>query len=239
MYHTVIFDLDGTLADTIGGIAAACNHALEIHGFPVHPKEYYKAIVGNGLALTIFRALPEAVREEYLNRFPQQEKLAESKEEGEISLPEAFIGPFMKPLIEYYLRHPLEDTRPYAGIPDVLSLLAQKNVKWGIHTNKTKEIAVKIADVLFGEYSTLGLSGPDAVTAKKPSPIGSLQLIGMEYSPDEVLFVGDTEVDVETAKNLGVRVACVSWGFRSREHLEKLSPDYILDEPMDLIKLML
>jgi len=234
MIKTVIFDLDGTLVDTIGGIANACNHVLTKFGFRKLPVNAYKALVGNGLTVTMYRALPEEARKGH-------DLFIETKEKKEpvLTLDPEFISPYQDELLDYYGKHPLVSTKLFKGIDEMLNQLEAKGIRWGIHTNKSKDIALEIAEAFFGQRKYLGLSGPDSKTSRKPSPQGALQLIGENFNADEVLYVGDTEVDIKTARNLGVKVASVTWGFRRKEHLEDECPDYIvnrLEELMDLLR---
>ncbi len=238
MIKTVIFDLDGTLANTIGGIASSCNYVLEKRGYSPHSILDYRDMVGNGLALTIFRALPEEVKKDFFDKYPNYQEAIAGGNEGEVDLNESFIGEYIKDLIDFYIEHPLKETSLYKGIYEMLDGLDDRGITWGIHTNKTKSIAVKIADYFFSDRTYLGLSGPDENTERKPGTGGSIQLIGNDYNKDEILYVGDTEVDVKTARNLGIKVACVSWGFRSLEHLKKQKPDYILHQPKDLLEII-
>lgn len=238
MIKTVIFDLDGTLADTIGGIASGCNYVLSKRGFRSHPIDAYKSMVGNGLPLTIFRALPDEIKKDYYKNHPEYYEAVSRGLEGEWELEEDFLKPYLEDLLGFYLEHPLMETSLYPHIWDVLDLLDEKGVQWGIHTNKTKGIAQKIADHYFGDRSYLGLAGPDEATERKPGIGGALQLLGQAFNRDEVLYVGDTEVDVKTARNLGVKVASVSWGFRSLEHLQNQNPDFIIHHPQELLDLL-
>ncbi len=238
MIKTVIFDLDGTLADTIGGIACACNYVLSKRGFRTHPIEDYKAMVGNGLPLTIFRALPDDIKKDYYHNHPGYYEAVSQGQEGEWELDENFLSPYLNDLLAFYLENPLLETALYPQIWEMLEVLDKRGVRWGIHTNKTKGIAEKIADHYFAGRSYLGLSGPDKDTERKPGVGGAIQLIGDDFDQDEVLYVGDTEVDVKTARNLGVKIASVSWGFRSLEHLQAQNPDFIIHRPSELLDLL-
>lgn len=217
MIKTIIFDLDGTLVNTIGGIAWACNYVLEQHHYKTRRAEDYNELVGNGLQMTIFKALPE---------------------EANISLESEVLKELVEEFLEYYSENPMVDTKVYTGIYAMLEVLKTRGIRWGIHTNKQHNIATKIVEELFGNNEYIGIQGFSDRVKHKPNTSGTLLLIGDNYVAGDILYVGDTEVDYETAVNLGVQSVLTSWGYRKRSQLEQLKPNFIIDSPQDLIKII-
>lgn len=231
MLKGIIFDMDGTLLDTIGSIANACNHVLGHYGYPTHESEAYKAFVGCGLTKSIFNALPPENQEGLKrDRMPVTEH--------------PHLLEMVDMLESYYQLNPTQDTKFYDGIEDLLKFLSQQNILWGIHTNKSHRVASKVADAFFDPDTYLDIFGPSDHMPRKPNPKGTYKLIelmeetGISVQASELLFVGDTEVDIETAKGLNIPVVAVTWGFRSKSNLEKLKPDYLVDSPAELIELI-
>lgn len=210
----IVFDLDGTIADTIGGIAHSCNYVLEHYGYPTHALEEYKKIVGYGLRKALYDALPENVTQT-----------------TEITSP--LISQYVDELSDFYEIHYLHDTRVYAGIDLLLDYLESRNIQWCVHTNKKESIAKSIVNVLFLNRCHCGVVGLSDTYPAKPETPGTLALI-QGFDRSEVILVGDTEVDIFTAQNLGVPSFSVTWGFRSKEFLEKYDT-ILIENPLDLI----
>jgi phosphoglycolate phosphatase len=242
MIKAIIFDLDGTLINTLGGIANACNHVLIKNGFPTNETNDYCDFVGNGLAMTMFRALPKKMQEEIgaSNSHMQNQK----DMHGETDFENEKLKGYISELIAYYAKNPITETFLYDGIPEVLSYLKKSDIPWGIHTNKTYSIALDVASAFFSSDEYIGLSGPCDTIKKKPDPQGSLALLDKAfpdnngYKLSEIIYIGDTEVDIETARNLGIKIISVSWGFRKAEHLEVNKPNYLIHEPKEIITLI-
>jgi phosphoglycolate phosphatase len=252
MIKMVVFDLDGTLVNTLGGIAGACNYVLKNHGYETTPIDEYMNYVGNGLAMTIFRALPEVKKKELLAVSNNEDLQSKSKDQaitnsldlkhlkGEPNFDVPELKTLIHELLEFYKLNPTIDSHLYEGVEEVLSFLDKHQIKWGIHTNKTASIAKDVADAFIDPTRYLGLKGPNEDIPRKPNPQGSLDLIRVakDIKLDEVIYVGDTEVDIDTARKLGVPVIAVSYGFRKREILETLNPDYLIDNPLEIIKIL-
>lgn len=253
MIKMVVFDLDGTLVDTLGGIANACNYVLDKHGYEKKDLDSYMDFVGNGLAMTIFRALPEPVKKDLIYKSDLGNKMnTKSKDEliskhldlkhmvGEPDFEIPELKNMIKELLDYYKVNPTIDSKLYDGIEDVLSYLDNNEVLWGIHTNKTASIAKDVADRFIEPSRYVGLKGPNSEIPRKPNPKGSLDLIkevsGLDIS--EVIFVGDTEVDIATAKELGVPCILVTYGFRTKEFLSELKPEYLVDSPIEIVDII-
>lgn len=231
MLKGIIFDLDGTLLNTIGSIADACNYALSQYGYRTHEAEAYKDYVGGGLTRSLYNALPEAVQKQLVSDVDQVDQHPHLLE-------------MVEHLVPYYEAHPTQKTYFYPGIEALLMYLKNHRILWGIHTNKSHDVAVKVADAFFDRDMYLDIFGPNQDMPRKPNPAGSYKLIGMMADagviaqPTDLLFVGDTEVDIETAQGMQIPVVAVTWGFRNKSVLKALNPDYMVDSPDELIQLI-
>ncbi len=210
-----IFDLDGTLLNTIADLGAACNHALEAFGFPIHEADEYPHLVGNGVNKLIERALPE----------------------GEKS--EANILKLRGTFIPYYNDHNKINTHPYNGIPEVLHELKTSGWLLAVASNKYQAATESLIQYYFPDVFDVVL-GEREGCPRKPNPqivsdIKERLEIGGERL-EEILYIGDSDVDMQTAKNAGVTSIACTWGFCSRNTLQSFSPDYILDKPQDIIE---
>ena len=211
----LIFDLDGTLLNTIDDLGYACNHALQLAGYPVHPIEAYPAMVGNGISNLIRRALPEAVR----------------TEETILRVREFFVP--------YYDEHNCDFTRPYAGIPELLATLKAQGHLLAVASNKYQAATEKIVnhfypgifDVIFGEREGVN---------RKPDPqivYDILNTLNSQPSTlnSQLIYLGDSLVDRDTARNAGLPFVACSWGFVPRETLVAEGVEHIIDQPVDLL----
>jgi phosphoglycolate phosphatase len=208
----VIFDLDGTLADTIGDIAEAANYALKTLNCPSHTEDEYKYFVGDGIKELIERALPEDLRE---------------NEEKKAACLEAFK--------QYYQKNYCVHTKPYDGIFETIDTLKRNGVKLSIVTNKNEEAVKLITAKLFKGYFETVIGNSDRIK-QKPDPESVLSIMeAQNFTPEEVLFVGDSYTDIRTAKNAGIKSVGVLWGFRTREELENEGASFIIEKPTDLI----
>jgi phosphoglycolate phosphatase len=198
----VIFDLDGTLVDTIGDIAAAANHALSAYGYPTHRAEKYHAMVGNGLRKTMERALPEG----------------------------AALGQgLLDAMISYYRSHPADQALAYDGIGELLQKLGDDGVRVSVLSNKDHELTLRIVQELFAGYPFVSVLGMGAGYPPKPDQASaSAQIEAMGLTKERVLFVGDTEVDYRTARAVAAEPILVGWGFRSHAVLEQAAPEALI-----------
>lgn len=214
MIEKIIFDLDGTLVDTLGGIGASVNHVLEKYGYPTRSIDHYQKIVGYGLDKTMMGALPASAKDQYENF-------------------EKVIDEMVEALVAYYESNPIKDTSLYPGIQALINALEARGIYWGVHTNKRASVADLVGNHYFGGPYYLGLIGPKDGMPLKPDPTGTLTLMGKSPST-KVLFIGDTEVDALTAQAAGVTPILVSWGFRKKEELEKLGHP-VIDRPSQIL----
>lgn len=214
MYHCVMFDLDGTLCDTLRDLAEATNFALRAGGYPEQPLEKYKIMVGNGITRLMERALPE-----------------------EVQTPE-IIASTRAAMLAYYQQHLLDYTRPYPGMSELIQSLKERGVTLYVVTNKPQAQASAIVENLFpGCFS--GVAGQREGLPTKPDPWG-IQLFMEEggFTCDECIFVGDSNVDAYTAKAGGLSCVGVTWGFRSREELLEAGAQWAVDNASALLSVI-
>lgn len=206
----IIFDLDGTLLNTIDDLGHACNHALMQSGFPVHAIEEYPALVGNGVKNLIRRALPDNER----------------TEENVERVYTAFIP--------YYDAHSADYTRPYEGIMDLLQVLKKGGHTLAVASNKYQAATEKIVNQLFPGIFDVVLGEREGI-ARKPDPQIVYDIFRMtHHTSGAVLYVGDSLVDMETAQNAQLPFIACSWGFVSRQQLLQAGATHIIDYPAEL-----
>lgn len=213
MYDPIIFDLDGTLLNTLGDLAAAGNFALEKLGLPVHEEEKYRIFVGNGIPKLIERMMPPNSTEE------DREKAH-------------------KIFSEYYELHKADKTLPYPGITELLAELNSRKITAVCCTNKDHKFAAELLKSFFGD-DLAEVIGAGRGFPRKPEPGAVIHLAEKYGKPDrKPLYVGDSSVDMQTAQNAGVTACGVLWGFRDREELERYNPEYIAETVSDLRKII-
>jgi len=212
LYDTYIFDLDGTLLDTLDDLAAAVNYALRQHGMPEHTREDVRRFVGNGVRLLMTRAIPD----------------------GEDNpLFEATFQTFR----EYYMEHSLDTTRPYDGIPELLGELRARGKRVAVVSNKfyaaTSELCHHFfpdtVEVAIGEHEAEGIR-------KKPAPDTvkeAFRQLGVDSR--NAVYVGDSDVDLQTARNAGLPCISVLWGFRDRAFLEAHGATTFVTTPEEIL----
>ncbi|MGN0023996.1 MAG: HAD family hydrolase [Candidatus Avelusimicrobium sp.] len=211
----VIFDLDGTLLNTIADLAAAANHALGALGFPRRAEEECVQFVGNGVTKLLERALPDGA------------KTADNVER----MRDAFF--------EYYDEHLWDKTYIYAGVTELLEALQARGVLLAVASNKYQSATQRLVKYFFPQIKFLEVLGQRQGFPVKPDPdIVNEILLSAGARKEEVLYVGDSDVDMQTAKNAGVRVCAVTWGFRSRELLESFRPDFIADTAREILTMI-
>lgn len=215
MKKLVIFDLDGTLLNTIADLAAATNQALQHYGYPTHEVEAYRFFVGNGINKLFERALPETER----------------TEENILKIRSQFVP--------YYDTHNADLSRPYPGIPELLRTLQQKGIKIAVASNKYQAATRKLIAHYFPEINFVEVLGQREGIPAKPDPsIVNEIKIKAGVDEKEILYAGDSNVDMQTAHNAGVTAVGVAWGFRPRTELEALHPAYIIEKAEELLSLL-
>lgn len=212
MIKAVIFDLDGTLVNSLPDIAAAMNRTLEKYSLPAHPVDCYRYMVGNGAAILAERAVGE--RKEY------QPQVLESYRED-------------------YAENCRVHSHAYAGIPEMLSALRARGLSLCILSNKDQWDVESVAAYYFPGFPFACVRGKTADMPLKPRPEGALHIAGqLGVTPDECLYVGDTAVDMECGRAAGMETVGVSWGFRPLEELEEARACHIIDRPEELLSLV-
>ena len=215
MFQYVIFDLDGTLLNTIEDLADAGNWVCRNHGWPVHTVEEYKRFVGNGMARLVERFAPEDWR--------APEKV------------QAVLEEFMP----YYNAHKADKTAPYAGVPEMLKRLKEKGIFMAVLSNKADQLAGPVVEGYSpGLFPMIQGALPGVPT--KPDPTLLYRLMDqLGATAADTLFVGDSNVDIRTAKNGGLTSCGVLWGFRTRQELESESADFLAETPAELERIIL
>lgn len=213
MKELVVFDLDGTLIDSIKDLGAATNYALQANGYPAHPLENYPMYVGNGVNKLIERALPENARSEDM------------------------VKKLRVFFMEYYDFHNTEYTLPYAGIPELLRKLQDKGIKIAVASNKYDAATNKLVRYFFPDIEFIAIEGQKEGIPVKPDPsIVFSILTKADVRKQNTLYVGDSGVDMETARRAGVDSVGVTWGFRSIEELKQNFAGAIVNEPLEIME---
>ena len=212
MYSTYIFDLDGTLLDTLTDLAASCNYALRTHGMPEHSIDDVRRFVGNGVRKLMERAIPD----------------------GEANPDfEATFATFR----EYYMHHSLDTTKPYPEIMDTLAELKARGCRLAVVSNKMMAATVELCKYFFPETIEVAIGENEAEgIRKKPAPdtvFAALKQLGV--SGDNAVYVGDSDVDLATARNSGLPCISVLWGFRDREFLLDHGATTFITSPKELL----
>lgn len=215
MKKLVIFDLDGTLLNTIDDLGTATNHALEVEGFPTHPLEAYPMMVGNGVSRLLERALPEEHRTK--------------------STLERIRNVFH----DYYGEHLADRTRIYPGIVDLLAELKERGVAVAVASNKYQEAVTKLMDIFFPDVEWAAALGHQEGVPAKPDPSIVFNILSIHPTPKaETLYVGDSGVDMETARRACIESVGVTWGFRPVSDLRDNHADHIIYNPVDILPIV-
>jgi len=211
MIKLCIFDLDGTLTNTLDAICHFGNTALVKNGFCEIDKDRYRYLVGDGRDLLIHRMLAESGNDTCENF----ERVAKDYDAA-------------------YEAEPLYNTAPYDGIPELLSTLADRGYKLSVLSNKPDNVVQDIVKLFFGDKFDMAMGKIPSYNIK-PDPQAALYICkkcGIE--PYETVFIGDTDVDIKTGKNAGMKTVGVLWGFREKDELECAGADYVAEKPMDI-----
>ena len=209
---SVIFDLDGTLLDTLDDLAAAINYAVQKQGYPPHSRDAVRSFVGNGAGTAIRRALPLDC-----DALEHTKTLASFR--------------------EYYQEHRTDATRPYDGIEKMLADIQARGIRVAVVSNKADENVKALCQAYFGIEIAVG---DQEGMPRKPAPDGvakAMEQMGADV--DRTVYVGDSEVDVETARNAGIPCLAVTWGFRSAQELRAAGATRLVDTPAQLADIIL
>ena len=208
-YGTVIFDLDGTLLDTLDDLYASVNAALKKNGCPERSRSEVRFFLGNGLFRLIEQSAPEGTGTEKVNQICEDFR-------------------------EYYLRHCEDRTRPFDGMMELLKRLKEENVQMAIVSNKPDTAVKELAKKYFDGILPVAIGEREGVK-RKPEPDSVLEAMRiLQAEKESVIYVGDSEVDLATARNAGVPCILVTWGFRDEEKLRALEPDFLIHHPEEI-----
>lgn len=215
MKRLVIFDLDGTLLNTIADLAQSTNYALSRLGYPTHEESAYNLMVGNGINKLFERALPEAERSE------------------------ANVLRVRAEFVPYYNLHNADKSRPYPGIPELLLHLQQSGLQLAVASNKYQAATEQLIAHYFPTIHFSAVLGQREGIPTKPDPTIVEDILKTTDIPRaDVLYVGDSGVDMQTANNASVEACGVTWGFRPRAELEAQHPAHIIDLPKEILNLI-
>ena len=215
MYQLAIFELDGTLVNSVADLANAVNHGLTEMHYPTHPLDAFYHFVGNGVKKLCERALPA---------------------EAAPSETEQLLEHFNR----YYHTHCLDCTRPYDGIPSVIEQLRANGIRLAVASNKTQSFVETIVTHLFGAAQFDWILGSSDTRPKKPAPDILTEIITASgAAPKQTILIGDSDVDIQTAKNAAIDSIGCTWGFRGREELKKAGAVYLAEQPSELLSILL
>ena len=210
---TVIFDMDGTTLNTLVDLANAVNYVLSAFDMPTHAIEEYRKWFGNGIRYAIRCAVPESTSEETIDK----------------------MLPVFK---EYYGVHCLDETRPYDGILDLMKVLKEHGYKMAIVSNKIDPAVKELNNRFFKDYVDVAIGERDGIR-RKPAPDTVIEALKELGSTEETsIYIGDSEVDFETANNSNLPSILVLWGFRDKDYLIKIGAKELADTPMDIFKIL-
>jgi len=213
-YKGIIFDLDGTLMNTIEDIGDSVNEVLQAFNLSSYSYEEYKKKVGGGFRKLILNSFPEDTNENTIDRA-------------------------LEMLYQIYAEKYLNKTRPYDGIKDLLDILSKNDIKLGVNSNKKDEYTKNIINKFFNDIPFVKICGEREGIQNKPDPTAALEIAkSMNLKVEEIIFIGDSKTDISTAKNAQMDSIGVLWGFRGREELVKAHAKYIVsnwEEILDIV----
>lgn len=210
MIKAVIYDLDGTLLDTVDDIAAAHNHALGELGLPTRPVEDFNNIIGGGILQAIALAAPEGASQETILRLNEIYQ-------------------------RYYPANCTDYTMPYPGMIETVNRFADMGVMQAVFTNKTEATAIKMTEHFFGDYAFRFIWGNDGVRPLKPAPDAGLEICReLDLLPEEVAYIGDSGTDMLFAASVGMLPVGACWGYRSRQELLEAGAKYLPETPEEM-----
>ena len=209
-FDNYIFDLDGTLLDTLKDLTSSCNYALETHSMPVRTQEEVRLMVGNGVKKLMERAVPDGLTN------PLFEDTYES---------------FRK----HYLIHNLDTTQPYPGIIEMLLKLKSEGKNVAVVSNKFYKATQDLVAHFFGDYIKVAIGERETIR-KKPAPDTVIEAMRqLDITKKRTVYIGDSDVDIETARNVGVPCLSVLWGFRDKKFLEEHGATMFVKSPYDIV----
>lgn len=214
MIKGIIFDLDGTVLNTLKDLTDAINLVLNDYNKKLLNEEDTKHKVGSGFRQLMINCFENKIDEETINEAVEK-------------------------FTNYYSKNYTSYTKPYDGIKSLVKWLKENNILIGINSNKKHEYTKKIVEINFPEINQELVYGKRDEYPIKPDPINNLEIISkMKLKNEEILYVGDTNIDCLTARNSNLKMVAVTWGFRSKEELKKDKPNYFVDKPIEIINLI-
>jgi len=214
-YKAVLFDLDGTLLDSIEDMGDSLNHVLVQNGFPTHNRDAYRRFVGDGATNLIRRALPEGKRTDMI------------------------INSCLEAFLEVYDKNWNVKTRLYEGIPELLDTLISRGLKISVLSNKPHRYTLKCMDGFLSDWDFDVVFGQRDDIPRKPDPAGALEIAEqLNISPSDFLYLGDTETDLKTSFAAGMFPVGVLWGFRSAEELLENGAKVLINSPLEVLELL-
>lgn len=215
VYKAVLFDLDGTLLDTLEDVGNAANRVLTTQGFPTHPVEAYRYFIGDGAKMLVTKVLPKEQRTTEM------------------------IEHCLALLREDYGKHWNIQTKPYDGVPEMLDVLEARGLKLAVLSNKPDELAKQCVRELLPKWHFDMVLGLRDEVPRKPDPCGALEVAEtLHLSPKEFLYLGDTAIDMQTAVAAGMFPVGVLWGFREQRELEENGAQILIERPLDILTIL-
>lgn len=212
-YQLIIFDMDGTILDTLEDLADSLNHALTKHGYPARTIEEVRSFVGNGIRKLVERGIGQPVSEEELDSLCATQK-------------------------EYYSVHCADKTKPYDGILELLSQLRQSGYKTAVVSNKADYAVQNLSKQYFDGLFDLSVGERPGVQ-RKPAPDSVNEVLKqLQVTKEQAVYIGDSDVDIRTARNAEMDCIAVDWGFRDREVLQSHGADTIVSSPEEILDLV-
>jgi phosphoglycolate phosphatase len=214
-FQAILFDLDGTLIDSLADIADSCNRALAAHGYPTHPEDAYRYFVGDGVKSLLLRVLPPEARRE------------------------PFLSQCMDAYVADYARGWNIKTRPYAGIPQLLDSASARGMRLAVLSNKPHPFTVQCVEAFLAGYRFDMVMGATPQFPHKPDPQGAVHIARtMNIAPAQFLYLGDTATDMQTAVAAGMVPLGALWGFRKADELLAAGAKALLESPADLLNFL-
>ena len=211
--NTVIFDMDGTVLNTIDDLTTSVNYAMEKFGFPQRTVDDYRRAVGNGIRRAIELTVPEGTSQEVIDK----------------------MVPVYK---EHYDKHCLDKTRPYDGIIELMKQLKKHGYKMAIVSNKIDSAVKELNQMFFAEAIEVAIGEKPGVNRKPAPDMVTEALKELGSTADEAIYIGDSEVDLATANNSKLPCISVLWGFRDKDYLKEIGADVFADKPSDVLDIL-
>lgn len=212
-YKAVVFDMDGTILDTLDDLADSVNHALEMYGFPRRRRNEVRAFLGNGMVRLVHLCVPDGTSEE-----DEAKVLKEHK--------------------RYYPLHSADKTKPYDGITELLKYLKQKGIKTAVVSNKSDSNVKALVKRYFDGLFDVSVGAREGIPRKPAADLVNLALEELGVDKSDAVYIGDSDVDIATARNSGLKMITVLWGFRDRKMLEERGAEIFVNTAKELEELL-